>query len=104
MATVLICGFVGFINGLIVVYAGITPFIATLAMLSIIEGFSYIIPTGHFAHALNRLERKAKSPITQIFTDLGMRTVTFEAVESHAREERLRCRNPNPFQICEICG
>lgn len=45
-ATVLICGAVGFINGLIIVYGGITPFIATLATLSIIEGFSYIIQTG----------------------------------------------------------
>jgi ribose transport system permease protein len=46
LATLLICGGVGFVNGLIVVYAGITPFIATLAMLSIVEGFSYIIQTG----------------------------------------------------------
>jgi ribose transport system permease protein len=46
MATVFICGSIGFINGLVVVYAGITPFIATLAMLSIVEGFSYIIQTG----------------------------------------------------------
>jgi ribose transport system permease protein len=46
VVTLLICGSVGFINGLIVVYAGITPFIATLAMLSIVEGFSYIIQTG----------------------------------------------------------
>ncbi len=46
VATLLICGGVGFMNGLIVVYAGITPFIATLAMLSIVEGFSYIIQTG----------------------------------------------------------
>ncbi len=46
VATVLICGAVGFLNGVIVVYAGITPFIATLATLSIIEGTSYIIQTG----------------------------------------------------------
>ena len=46
LVTLLICGTVGLINGLLVVYAGITPFIATLAMLSIVEGFSYIIQTG----------------------------------------------------------
>jgi ribose transport system permease protein len=46
LLTLLICGTVGLINGLLVVYAGITPFIATLAMLSIVEGFSYIIQTG----------------------------------------------------------
>src|SRR6202051_2569872 len=41
IATLLICASVGFINGLIVVYAGITPFIAILGMLSIVEGLSY---------------------------------------------------------------
>lgn len=46
LITLLICGIVGLINGALVVYAGITPFIATLAMLSIVEGFSYIIQTG----------------------------------------------------------
>jgi len=46
LVTILLCGTVGLINGVIVVYAGITPFIATLAMLSIVEGFSYIIQTG----------------------------------------------------------
>jgi ribose transport system permease protein len=46
LATLLICGAVGLANGALVVYARITPFIATLAMLSIVEGFSYIIQTG----------------------------------------------------------
>jgi ribose transport system permease protein len=46
LITLLICGMVGLINGSLVVYAGITPFIATLAMLSIVEGSSYIIQTG----------------------------------------------------------
>jgi ribose transport system permease protein len=46
LITLLICGTGGLINGALVVYAGITPFIATLAMLSIVEGFSYIIQTG----------------------------------------------------------
>lgn len=44
--TILICAAVGLANGTLVVYARITPFIATLAMLSIVEGFSYIIQTG----------------------------------------------------------
>ena len=44
--TILICAAVGLANGALVVYARITPFIATLAMLSIVEGFSYIIQTG----------------------------------------------------------
>lgn len=39
-------GFVGLINGLIVVYAGITPFIATLAMRSIARGVAFIVQVG----------------------------------------------------------
>jgi ribose transport system permease protein len=41
--TLAACGLVGLCNGLIVVWLGITPFIATLAMMSMIQGFSYII-------------------------------------------------------------
>jgi ribose transport system permease protein len=41
--TLAACGAVGLCNGLIVVWLGITPFIATLAMMSMIQGFSYII-------------------------------------------------------------
>ncbi len=36
-------GIVGLINGFLVVWLGITPFIATLAMMSMVQGFSYII-------------------------------------------------------------
>jgi ribose transport system permease protein len=44
--TLVACAAIGTINGGVVVYAGITPFIATLAMLSIVKGFSYIIQSG----------------------------------------------------------
>jgi ribose transport system permease protein len=44
--TLAACGFVGLINGLVVVYAGITPFIATLAMLSIARGVAFIVQVG----------------------------------------------------------
>ncbi len=37
------CGLVGLANGLLVVWLRITPFIATLAMMSMVQGFSYII-------------------------------------------------------------
>jgi ribose transport system permease protein len=37
------CAFAGFVNGLLVVWLRIPPFIATLAMMSAIKGFSYII-------------------------------------------------------------
>ena len=37
------CGCVGLVNGLLVVWVGITPFIATLAMMSVMQGLSYII-------------------------------------------------------------
>ena len=43
LLTLAACGVVGLCNGLIVVWLGITPFIATLAMMSMIQGFSYII-------------------------------------------------------------
>jgi len=41
--TLAACGIVGLINGLLIVWLGITPFIATLAMMSMVQGFSYII-------------------------------------------------------------
>lgn len=53
IVTLLIAALVGFINGSIVVYGGITPFIATLATLSIIEGTSYIIQTGELIQISN---------------------------------------------------
>jgi ribose transport system permease protein len=43
LLTLAACGFVGLLNGLLVVWLGITPFIATLAMMSMAQGFSYII-------------------------------------------------------------
>jgi ribose transport system permease protein len=44
--TLLACAFIGALNGGLVVFAGITPFIATLAMLSIVKGLTYIIQSG----------------------------------------------------------
>jgi ribose transport system permease protein len=44
--TLLACAAIGTINGAIVVYGGITPFIVTLASLSIVKGLSYIIQSG----------------------------------------------------------
>ncbi|MFP5071249.1 ABC transporter permease [Pseudonocardia nantongensis] len=41
--TLAVCGLVGLLNGVLVVWLGIAPFIATLAMLSIVQGLSYII-------------------------------------------------------------
>lgn len=41
--TLAACAAVGLLNGLLVVWLGITPFIATLAMMSMVQGFSYII-------------------------------------------------------------
>ena len=37
------CGVAGLINGLLIVWLRIPPFIATLAMMSAVKGFSYII-------------------------------------------------------------
>lgn len=43
ISTLGICALAGLINGVMVVWLRIPPFIATLAMLSIVKGFSYII-------------------------------------------------------------
>lgn len=41
-------GGIGLFNGLLIVYGGITPFIVTLAMLSVARGLAYLIQTGRF--------------------------------------------------------
>jgi ribose transport system permease protein len=41
-------GIIGLFNGLLIVYGGITPFIVTLAMLSVARGLAYLIQTGRF--------------------------------------------------------
>ena len=41
--TLFCCGIAGLVNGLLVVWLRIPPFIATLAMMSAVKGFSYII-------------------------------------------------------------
>jgi ribose transport system permease protein len=48
------CALIGTFNGVLVVYAGITPFIATLASLSIVKGFSYIIQSGTLIQIQNQ--------------------------------------------------
>jgi ribose transport system permease protein len=40
------CGLAGFVNGILVVYARITPFVATLAMMSIARGVAFIVQVG----------------------------------------------------------
>jgi ribose transport system permease protein len=45
IAALAIAGAIGFINGSLVVFGGITPFIATLAMLSIARGLAYLLQT-----------------------------------------------------------
>lgn len=41
-------GLIGLFNGALIVYGGITPFIVTLAMLSVARGLSYLIQSGRF--------------------------------------------------------
>jgi ribose transport system permease protein len=43
LLTLAACGVVGASNGLLVVWLRIPPFIATLAMMSVMQGFSYIV-------------------------------------------------------------
>lgn len=63
------CALAGFINGLLVVWLRIPPFIATLAMMSAIKGFSYIIQSTSLIQILNQ-------PFIEAFargTTLGIR-------------------------------
>lgn len=46
VGTLAVCALAGLINGGLIVYGRITPFIATLAMLSIARGVAYLIQTG----------------------------------------------------------
>lgn len=45
-AAVLVCGFVGLINGFLVTYVGINPLITTLGMLSIARGVAFVLANG----------------------------------------------------------
>lgn len=42
------CSLLGIVNGLLVVFGGITPFIATLGMLGIAQGLAYIVQNGTY--------------------------------------------------------
>ncbi len=46
VVTLVACAVVGLINGALVVFAGITPFIATLGTMTAFIGFAYIIQNG----------------------------------------------------------
>ncbi len=48
------CAFCGFINGVLVVYARIAPFVATLAMLSIARGVAFLVQVGTLIVISNR--------------------------------------------------
>jgi ribose transport system permease protein len=46
LLALLTAGLIGVFNGLMIVYGGITPFIVTLAMMSIARGVAYMLQTG----------------------------------------------------------
>lgn len=46
LLAVLVCGLFGLLNGLLISYADIPPFIATLATMSIARGFAYVYSDG----------------------------------------------------------
>lgn len=43
LTTLVACALVGLVNGILIVWLGLAPFIATLATLSMVQGLSYII-------------------------------------------------------------
>lgn len=51
--TLAVCAGFGFGNGIFVVWLRIPPFIATLAMMSIVQGFSYIIQSSSLIYISN---------------------------------------------------
>jgi ribose transport system permease protein len=46
LATLICCGTFGVLNGLLVVFGRITPFVATLGMLSVAQGVAFLIQNG----------------------------------------------------------
>lgn len=64
--TLFCCGIAGLINGLLVVWLRIPPFIATLAMMSAVKGFSYIIQSTSLIQITD-----------QMFVDLFARGTSF---------------------------
>ncbi|WP_369132050.1 ABC transporter permease [Modestobacter sp. I12A-02662] len=54
VVALLACAFCGFINGILVVYARIAPFVATLAMLSIARGVAFLVQVGTLIVISNR--------------------------------------------------
>ena len=48
------CALVGLVNGLLVVWLGLAPFIATLATLSMVQGLSYIIQSTSLIQITNQ--------------------------------------------------
>lgn len=55
LITLAACAFVGLLNGLLIVWLRIPPFIATLAMMSVMQGFSYIIQSSSLIEIDNDL-------------------------------------------------
>ncbi len=51
--TLFCCGLAGLVNGILVVFLRIPPFIATLAMMSAVKGLSYIIQSTSLIQILN---------------------------------------------------
>lgn len=46
LMALLVAGLIGIFNGLMIVFGGVTPFIVTLAMLSLARGVAYVLQTG----------------------------------------------------------
>ncbi|NMR21696.1 ABC transporter permease [Cellulomonas fimi] len=52
--SLLACGVIGLVNGALVVYARITPFIATLGMLGVVQGLAYLVQGGTYVRIENQ--------------------------------------------------
>lgn len=54
IATLVVCAVAGLINGILIVWLGLAPFIATLATLSMVQGLSYIIQSTSLIQITNQ--------------------------------------------------
>ncbi|WP_433618088.1 ABC transporter permease [Dactylosporangium sp. CA-139114] len=48
LITIAVCACFGVVNGVLVVYGGITPFIATLGMMGVVQGLAYLVQGGTY--------------------------------------------------------
>jgi ribose transport system permease protein len=101
LVTLVICGLVGVINGGLVVYGGITPFIATLGMMSVVRGAAFLVQTGTLIgitnqHFLNTFSGKTGGVPHVVIIFVVVMLVTAFVMQYTAFGRRLYAIGGNP--------